>query len=340
MTSHPDGSGPASASLAPPGAEPADAWFRHLVERAQDIITVVGGDGRIVYDSPAVARVLGYAQGELVGRNAFEMIHPGDLPIAVGLLLDTVSAPGRVALLTFRFRHRDGSWRYLESIGTALEHGSQPAVVVSSREVPSMPHAPAAQPGGERPSDWEQAEVEVLERLALAAELRDDDTGKHTRRVGELAGRLASALGLPEREAETIRRAAPLHDLGKIGIPDAILRKQGQLSEAELRIMRTHAQLGAALLAGGRSALIRAAEEIALSHHERWDGTGYPNGIRRDRIPLTARIVAVVDCFDALSHDRPYRTALPAPLAVEQIRRGIGTHFDPAVAHAFLDLLA
>ncbi|HEV7388469.1 MAG TPA: HD domain-containing phosphohydrolase, partial [Gemmatimonadaceae bacterium] len=159
----------------------------------------------------------------------------------------------------------------------------------------------------ERTRELEEAQVEMLQRLAAASEFRDDDTGEHTHRVGDIAALLARGIGLSEAEVDVIRRAAPLHDVGKIGIPDSILLKPGRLTNEERRIMRTHVDIGAAMLAGGHSALVQMAERIARSHHERWDGKGYPDGHAGDRIPIAARIVAVADFLDALTHKRPYR---------------------------------
>jgi putative two-component system response regulator len=188
----------------------------------------------------------------------------------------------------------------------------------------------------ERTLELEEAQMEVLERLAQAAELHDDETGMHTRRVGEGAAALGRALGLPGGEVELLRRTAPLHDVGKIGIADAILRKRGPLTRDERSVMERHAEIGGRLLAGGRSDHVRMAEEIARAHHEKWDGSGYPLGLSGEEIPLAARIVSVVDVFDALAHDRPYRRALPLPAAVRVVRDATGLHFDPDVAGAFL----
>jgi putative two-component system response regulator len=188
----------------------------------------------------------------------------------------------------------------------------------------------------ERTHALEEAELEILERLAAAAEFRDDDTGQHTQRVGELAARLAAAVGLPDDQAELIRRTAPLHDVGKIGIPDSVLLKRGKLTPAEFEIMKTHTLVGARLLSGGRSALVQMAERIARSHHERWDGKGYPDGLAGEDIPIEARIVSVVDVIDALSHARPYREAWPIERVLDLIRGGRGAHFDPALVDALL----
>jgi putative two-component system response regulator len=191
----------------------------------------------------------------------------------------------------------------------------------------------------ERTRELEASRLEVLERLAVAAEFRDDDTGRHTQRVGELAARLARAHGLPPARAQLVRLAAPLHDVGKIAVPDSILRKPGPLTPEEFAVMKTHALLGARMLSGVGSELIALAAAIAGGHHERWDGSGYPNGIAGDVIPLEARIVAVADVVDALSHDRPYRAAWPRAEVLAEIRRGRGTQFDPDVVDAFFRLL-
>lgn len=181
----------------------------------------------------------------------------------------------------------------------------------------------------------ESTQLEILERLAAAAEFRDDDTGKHTRRVGEVSARIARSMGLDDEQVELIRRAAPLHDVGKIAIPDGILRKPRKLTPEEMAVMRTHTVIGSQMLSGGKSRLINLAERIARSHHERWDGRGYPDGLRSSAIPLEARIVAVADVFDALCSDRPYRKAWSAEDAIAEIMRLRGSHFDPAIVDAF-----
>ncbi|CAN5795816.1 MAG: response regulator [Gemmatimonadetes bacterium] len=188
----------------------------------------------------------------------------------------------------------------------------------------------------EKTRDLNAAQLEILERLAQAVEFRDEKTGEHTHRVGDYAGRLAVALSLPEEQVELIRQAAPLHDVGKVGLPDAILLKPGPLTAEEFEIVKTHTVIGARLLSGSRSPLLQCAEVIALGHHERWDGSGYPHGLSGESIPLPARIVAVVDFFDALTHDRPYRKAWTGAEVMRSIEEGSGTHFDPRVAEAFL----
>ena len=187
-----------------------------------------------------------------------------------------------------------------------------------------------------RTAELDEARLEILERLALAAEYRDDATGEHTRRVGRECAALAEALGLPAEQVEHIRRAAPLHDVGKIALPDSILLKQGSLSADETKKMREHTTIGASILSGSRFPMMRIAEEIALHHHECWDGSGYPDGLTGDRIPLVARIVSVVDVFDSLTHWRVYKRAWTTDEALDEIQRLAGSKFDPEVAEVFL----
>jgi putative two-component system response regulator len=186
--------------------------------------------------------------------------------------------------------------------------------------------------------DLSDARLEMLVRLARAAEYRDDDTGEHTQRVGRTSGLVADALGLETQEVKLIRHAATLHDVGKIGIPDQILLKPGSLTAAEFEVMKGHVGVGAEILSGSRSPLLRVAEEVALTHHEWWDGSGYRAGLREDEIPLAGRIVAVADVFDALTHDRPYKAAAPLDEALEEIRGLSGRQFDPSVVAAFEQL--
>ena len=186
--------------------------------------------------------------------------------------------------------------------------------------------------------DLQDAQIEALEKLAQAAEFRDDDTGDHIKRVGNCAQMLALKLGLPEPQAALIGRAAPLHDIGKIAISDAILLKPARLTPDEFATMKTHASLGAALLAHSRSPLMQCAEIIARTHHERFDGQGYPVGLKGEAIPLEGRIAAVIDVFDALTHERPYKKAWTIEAALQEISAGAGTHFDARVVEGFLTL--
>ena len=190
----------------------------------------------------------------------------------------------------------------------------------------------------ERTRALEAAQIEIIERLAKAAEFRDDNTGQHTERVGQMAALLAREIGLPDQQVGLIRRAAPLHDVGKIGVPDAILMKLGKLTREEFDLVKTHTVIGARILSGSRFPILQLAEEIAFNHHERWDGDGYA-GVKKDDIPLAGRIVTVADVFDALTQQRPYKAAWSVGEALAEIERQRGHQFDPTLADAFLRII-
>jgi putative two-component system response regulator len=180
-----------------------------------------------------------------------------------------------------------------------------------------------------------EAHLDSIQRLVRAAGFRDENTAFHIGRMGAYAELLARSLHLPPKEVEILTHAAPLHDVGKIGIPDAILRKSGPLDADERRIMNTHTWIGAQILAGSPSEILQAGEVIALSHHEKWDGSGYPHGLAGDAIPVHGRICAIADVFDALTSDRPYRPAHSLDAALEMMRQGKGSHFDPELFRVF-----
>src|SRR6185312_1157150 len=191
----------------------------------------------------------------------------------------------------------------------------------------------------ERTAELRETQLEIIHRLAAATESRDEETGLHLERIGLLCERVGLVLGLTAAEAETLRHASLLHDVGKIAVPDAILTKPGKLTEEEWVVMRRHAEAGAHILSGSSAPIMRMAEEIALTHHERWDGGGYPAGLAGEQIPLVGRICAVCDVFDALLSDRPYKEPWPVPEALEVLRNERGKHFDPAVVDAFLAIV-
>jgi len=190
----------------------------------------------------------------------------------------------------------------------------------------------------ERTRELVEAQIEIIQRLAVAAEFRDDNTGQHTHRVGQMSALLAKQLGLADSQVALIRRAAEMHDVGKIGVPDGILMKMGKLTVEEFEIVKTHTTIGARILSGGKFPLLRLAEEIAFSHHERWNGEGYAN-LRGADIPLAGRIVAVADVFDALTQQRPYKPAWPVAEAIAEIDLQRSRQFDPAVVDAFLRVI-
>jgi putative two-component system response regulator len=180
------------------------------------------------------------------------------------------------------------------------------------------------------------AHLDTIRRLVIAAEFKDRDTAAHIERIGRYSEVVARALKLAPGQVETLRHATPMHDVGKIGIPDTILLKPGKLTPEEWAIMQQHTTMGARILHGSPSELLQAGEEIALSHHEKWDGSGYPHGLRGEAIPLGGRVCAVADVFDALTSNRHYRDALPNETVFGMIETQAGHHFDPAVVAAFL----
>jgi HD-GYP domain-containing protein (c-di-GMP phosphodiesterase class II)/Flp pilus assembly protein TadD len=190
----------------------------------------------------------------------------------------------------------------------------------------------------ERTRQLEQAQLEMIERLSIAAEYRDDVTGNHAERVGEYCALIAQKLGSDSESVELLRQAARLHDIGKIGIPDSILLKPSTFTPEERGFMQTHTLIGQRILSGGTSKILQAAEQIAVTHHERWNGTGYPNGLDHENIPLFGRIVAVADVFDALMQARPYKPAWSKQQALEEIKRQSGLQFDPSVVEAALQI--
>jgi HD-GYP domain-containing protein (c-di-GMP phosphodiesterase class II) len=189
-----------------------------------------------------------------------------------------------------------------------------------------------------RSREREQVLLEGLNRLAVAAAYRDDNTREHTQRVGHLAARLGRRMGLTDRSVWILRHGAPLHDIGKIAIPDTILLKPGRLTGEEFEVVKTHALVGARILARGDADVVTAAEQIVRSHHERWDGGGYPDALAGAAIPVLARIVKVADVFDILVHERPHKEAWTDEQAADEIRAGAGSQFDPDVVEAFEDL--
>jgi len=193
---------------------------------------------------------------------------------------------------------------------------------------------------GERTRELVETRLEIINRLGRAAEYRDNETGMHIIRMSKYAQLIAAASGIGEQEAELVLHAAPMHDIGKIGIPDTILLKPGPLDPPEWMRMKTHCKIGADIIGGHDSPLMRSAAEAALCHHERWDGSGYPRGLKGDEIPFIARVVAVADVFDALTSERPYKHAWPLDAAFDYIESEAGKHFDPAMARIFNALRA
>jgi putative two-component system response regulator len=191
----------------------------------------------------------------------------------------------------------------------------------------------------QRTHEVERTRLQIIQRLGRAAEYRDNETGMHVIRMSHYSRLLALKAGMNQRDADTLLNAAPMHDVGKIGIPDHILLKPGKLTSEEWETMKTHSQIGADIIGEDPSEIMRLAADIALMHHEKWDGSGYPQGLRGEEIPIESRIVAIADVFDALTSQRPYKEAWPTDKALELIRENAGSQFDPIIVQHFLEIV-
>jgi PAS domain S-box-containing protein/putative nucleotidyltransferase with HDIG domain len=313
---------------------------RHY-ELSRDLFGTANFEGYFEELNPAWEQALGYTTAELRSRPFIQFVHPEDRERTDA---ETAKLAQGIHTVSFRNRYRtaQGEYRWLEWNVRPVD--DERRLYATARDITLQHEAEEAlknqseileQRVRERTQALEESRLETLKRLAVAAEYRDDDTHQHTERVGRTAAMIANSLGLPSETIAVIRRAAPLHDIGKVGIPDAVLLKPGRLTAEEFEAMQEHVTIGAKILAEGRFAVVRFARVIALSHHERWDGTGYPQGLRGEEIPIAGRLVAVADVFDALTHERPYKRAWSVDEAVEEIRQLAGTHFDPQVVEAF-----
>ncbi|MFD2110515.1 HD-GYP domain-containing protein [Thiorhodococcus fuscus] len=192
----------------------------------------------------------------------------------------------------------------------------------------------------ERTAQLHETRLRIIRQLGRAAEYKDNETGLHVVRMSHYSHILGAAIGMSERQSDLLLNAAPMHDIGKIGIPDSILRKRGKLTAEEWVIMRRHCQIGAEILGdSGDSELLEMARVVALTHHEKWDGSGYPAGLAGEDIPRVGRIVAIADVFDALTSVRPYKAAWSVEDSIDQLRRDSGRHFDPVLVARFLDVM-
>lgn len=180
--------------------------------------------------------------------------------------------------------------------------------------------------------------LDTIHRLSIAAEYRDPETGAHIQRMSRYSAAIAHELGLDKQTVESILTASPMHDVGKIGVPDGILMKPQRLTPEEWEVMKEHTTIGGRILGKSRKAFIQLSAEIALTHHEKWDGSGYPNGLKGKKIPLSGRIVALADVFDALTSSRPYKEAFSVETAFDIIKKSKGTHFDPDIVKAFFNI--
>ena len=299
-----------------------------LVKSSDDAVIVLSLEGQITSWSHGAERLFGYSQREAVGRPV-SMLSPAAGRGQARALLGRMLAGGRAERTNAELLSKDGRPLSVSFVMSPINAPSGELLGIAEivRDITAQTLAE---------EELQGARLEDLAHLALAAEYRDDDTHQHTERVATLAERIARELGMGAQLPATVRMAAPLHDIGKLGIPDQILLKPGGLTDDEQAVMKTHTTIGARILGESEYPVLGMAREIALTHHERWDGAGYPAGLRASAIPIAGRIVAVADVFDAITHKRPYKEALPVEHAIAEITRASGTQFDAQVVEAFL----
>jgi PAS domain S-box-containing protein/putative nucleotidyltransferase with HDIG domain len=314
-----------------------EAQFRLLAENSSDIISRHDIYGNILYISPACHTLLGYEPAELIGQPLIQFVHPED----ASSILELFSSPAwtdPTAAAPYRARHKNGEYVWLETTAKIIYDQEKNATEVqaSSRDITERKQAQVALQRANE--DLREAYDRTIEGWVLALDLRDHETEGHTQRVTEMALRLARELGCTDEELLHIRRGALLHDMGKMGIPDEILQKPGPLTEEEWSIMRRHPLYAYQMLSPIH--YLNQSLIIPYSHHERWDGSGYPQGLKGEDIPLFARLFAVVDVWDALSSDRPYRKRLPPQDVANYLQEEAGRLFDPYIVEKFLSLVA
>jgi putative two-component system response regulator len=302
---------------------------RIVFEEAPIGSVITGLDGRIERVNLAICTMLGHLPETFAGAHFLDFTHPEDREASAAAVAAVIrGAPGPQHFET-RYLHASG--RVIEArIALTAVRDEEDEVAQLFAQVEDVTDARRTS------RELQQAQFEMLARLAAAAELHDDDTGQHTLRVAALSVGIGRTIGLRDEQLELLRLAAPLHDVGKIAISDALLRKRDKLTSEEFDEVKTHTTSGAQMLANSPFELLGLAEEIALTHHEHWDGSGYPTGLAGEAIPITGRIVAVADVFDALTHSRPYKTAWTTADAITELTSRAGTHFDPLVVDAFL----
>ncbi len=308
--------------------------YRALLENSNDLISVYGADGILKYaiNAKTRSRILGYPAEEASDIRFDKIVHPDDLPAIYQGLQRIQNIPLGEEKLTFRYMHNDGHYIFLETYAkNLLDHPSIQGIVITSRDITDRMQA--EQQARRATQELYEAYESTLEGWSRALELRERETAGHSKRVVELTLAVARCMGIPEEEFIHIRRGALLHDIGKMGIPDHILLKPEPLSSEEWIIMRQHPEFARHLIS--KIPYLSPALEIPYCHHEHWDGSGYPRGLKDEEIPLAARIFAVVDVWDALTSNRPYRPAWPEEAASLYLQNQAGRQLDPRVVDAF-----
>jgi PAS domain S-box-containing protein len=313
-----------------------ESQFRLLAENSSDLISRHDTNGTFLYVSPACQNILGYFPEELIGQSFLSYIHPEDANHIQGLLSSS-SWDDPTAGVPYRARHKNNDYIWLETTARIIYDQENHVIEIqaSSRDITERKVSQVALQRAH--IDLQEAYDKTIEGWVVALDLRDRETEGHTQRVTEMTVKLARELGHSEEEIVHIRRGALLHDMGKMGIPDEILQKPGPLTDEEWIIMRRHPQYAYQMLSP--ISYLNQALIIPYYHHERWDGSGYPHGLKGDQIPLFARLFAVVDVWDALSSDRPYRTRMPPKEVTDYLQKESGRLFDPYIVEKFLPLI-
>ncbi|MCB0119215.1 MAG: PAS domain S-box protein [Anaerolineales bacterium] len=314
----------------------SESHFRLLAENASDMIARLTLEGKMFYVSPACKTILGYTPDELVGNFCYNLVHDEDRQIAKSILQHNTS--GTPFTVAYRAKHKDGHYVWLETSARSIsEPGSKNVTEIQSTSRDITERKRAENDLQLAHNQLSEAYEKTIEGWVRALDLRDRETEGHTQRVTELTLKVAKKLGFSEEELSHIKRGALLHDMGKIAIPDEILQKPGPLNEAEWEKMRQHPNYAYEMLSP--ISYLRPALDIPFYHHERWNGSGYPHGLKGESIPLAARLFAIIDVWDALRSDRPYRKELPREQVIEYLREKSDILFEPRLVDLFLDFV-
>jgi len=314
----------------------SEAQFRLLAENSSDMISKHDTTGTFLYVSPACKTILGYEPDELTGTSVALLVHPEDAKQIMNLLA-TPDWNDVTVTVDYRARHKNGEYVWIETTAKLFfdERSERQEFQAASRNITERKESEEALHRAH--TDLQEAYDKTIEGWVRALDLRDKETEGHTQRVTEMTMKLAKAIGCSEDELVHIRRGALLHDMGKMGIPDEILQKPGPLTDDEWVIMRRHPELAYQMLS--KIKYLEEAITIPYYHHERWDGSGYPHKLKGEDIPLHARLFAVVDVWDALSSDRPYRKRIPHHEIIEYLQKEAGRLFDPKMVEKFIPLI-
>jgi len=314
----------------------SETHFRLLAENASDMITRIKVTGKMFYISPACKSILGYTSEEMIGHSCFQYIHPEDMPMIKKLLRQY--SKNHTYTVTHRSMHKDGSYIWLETSARAILDDETQTIIeiqATSRNITERKRAEEALKNAH--DQLREAYERTIEGWVRALDLRDKETEGHTQRVTEITIRVAKQIGFTEEELSHLKRGALPHDMGKIGIPDEILQKTGPLTATEWERMRQHPIHAYNMLSP--IAYLNPALDIPFYHHERWDGSGYPHGLKGENIPLAARLFAIVDVWDALRSDRPYRKEMPRTEVIDYLHKNAGILFDPRLIDIFIQFV-